>query len=92
MRKTASRRNPRRRRQSPADLVLGAEDASLLDVLDELLNMGVVVNGDLVLGVAGVDLIYLRLSSLLCAIDRIMPGGGTPRRLRGRAPRLPRAR
>ena len=28
-------------------------------------------NGDVTLGVAGVDLIYLRLSSILCAADRI---------------------
>jgi len=31
------------------------------------------VTGDVTLGVAGIDLIYLRLSTLLCATDRIMP-------------------
>jgi hypothetical protein len=48
-------------------------DASLLDVIDELLNKGVMANGDVTLGVAGIDLIYLRLSALLCAADRVLP-------------------
>jgi hypothetical protein len=59
--------------RTPADAVLDAGDATLLDMLDKLLNKGVVLNGDVVLGVAGVDLVYLRLSSLLCAIDRVLP-------------------
>ena len=46
----------------------------MLDLLDHLLNRGVMLNGDVTMGVAGIDLIYLRLSSLLCAIDRVMPG------------------
>jgi hypothetical protein len=44
----------------------------LLDVVDNLLNQGVVLDGELVLGVAGVDLVYLRLSAVLCAADRIL--------------------
>ena len=43
----------------------------MLDLLDNLLNKGVMLNGDITLGVAGIDLIYLRLSTLLCAADRI---------------------
>ena len=39
-----------------------------------LLNKGVMANGDVTLGVAGIDLIYLRLSALLCAADRVLPG------------------
>jgi gas vesicle structural protein len=56
-----------------AGRVLDAPDSSLLDVLDNLLNKGVVVSGDVTLGVAGIDLIYLRLSSILCAADRVLP-------------------
>lgn len=48
-------------------------DATVLDVIDELLNKGVMANGDLTMGVAGIDLIYLRLSALLCAADRVLP-------------------
>jgi len=67
-RKTGSRSAERK---TPADVVLDAGETSLLDLLDKLLNKGVVLNGDVVLGVAGVDLVYLRLSGLLCAIDRV---------------------
>ena len=31
------------------------------------------LTGDAVIGLAGVDLIYLRLSLLLCAADRVLP-------------------
>ncbi len=48
-------------------------DRSLVDVLDSLLNQGVVLNADLVLALADVDLVYVRLSALLCAADRILP-------------------
>jgi hypothetical protein len=64
---------------TPADVLLDAGDTSLLDLLDKLLNKGVVLNGDVVLGVAGIDLVYLRLSSLLCAVDRVLPRGSNPR-------------
>lgn len=56
-----------------ADTVLDAPESSLLDVLDHLLNKGVMATGDVTLGVAGIDLIYLRLSTILCAADRILP-------------------
>jgi hypothetical protein len=48
-------------------------DASILDLLDRLLDKGVMANGDVTLGVAGVDLIYVRLAALLCAADRVLP-------------------
>lgn len=48
-------------------------ETSLLDVVDNLLNRGVVLNADVILSLAGVDLVYLRLSALLCAADRLLP-------------------
>jgi len=56
-----------------SDHILETPQASALDLVDELLNTGVMANGELTLGVAGVDLIYLRLSALLCAADRVLP-------------------
>lgn len=53
--------------------IFDSSETSLLDLVDNLLNQGVVITGELVLGLAGVDLIYLRLSALLCAADRILP-------------------
>ena len=51
-------------------------ETSLLDVVDNLLNRGVVLNADVILSLANVDLVYLRLSALLCAADRLLPGRG----------------
>ena len=48
------------------------DDSTLLDVIDNLLNKGVVLNADVMLALANVDLVYLRLSALLCAADRVM--------------------
>ena len=60
------------------DLVDGTE-GSLLDLIDNLLNQGVVITGEVVLGLAGVDLVYLRLSAILCAADKLLPLSREPR-------------
>jgi hypothetical protein len=64
------RRKPPRREVAR---IIDDEDKSLVDVLDSLLNQGVVLNADLVLALADVDLVYIRLSALLCAADRVLP-------------------
>ena len=56
-----------------AERILLDSEASLLDVVDNVLNKGVVLSGDLTIGLAQVDLIYARLSLLLCAADRVLP-------------------
>jgi hypothetical protein len=50
-------------------------DVSLLDVIDHVLNQGVVISGELTLGVADVDLIYVRLLALVCSADRLLSSG-----------------
>ena len=69
--------NGRRRsatRHAPiAGVFLEPPQTTALDLVDHLLNQGVTLTGDVTLGVAGIDLIYLRLSALLCAMDRVMP-------------------
>src|SRR5439155_12246759 len=64
---------PLARKLTIAGRVLEPPEATLVDVVDELLNKGVMLTGDVTLGVAGIDLIYLRLSSILCAADRMFP-------------------
>jgi hypothetical protein len=54
--------------------LLDEPDASLLDLVDNVLTKGVVIDGEIILGLAGVDLIYLRLGVILCAADRILKG------------------
>ena len=56
--------------------LLDPEDATLLELIDNLLSKGVVLNADLILALANVDLVYVRLSALLCAADRVLPRGG----------------
>ena len=70
-----------------AEQVLEAPESTVLDLLDHLLNKGVMVNADVTLGVAGIDLIYLRLSSLLCAADRVLPISSVPAERRRRRSR-----
>jgi len=60
-----------------AEKILGTEDASLLDIVDNLLNKGVVLSGDITIGLAKVDLVYARISLLLSAADRVLPGETT---------------
>jgi hypothetical protein len=64
-------RKPRPRRQ--AARIIDPDDSTLLDVIDNLLSKGVVLNADVILALANVDLVYLRLSALLCAADRVLP-------------------
>jgi hypothetical protein len=74
-----------------ADAVFDVPEASVLDVLDHVLTKGVMATGDVTLGVAGVDLIYVRLSALLCATDRVMPPAARSRRRNaGRSRKRPR--
>ena len=56
--------------------IIDQSETSLVDVIDNLLNRGVVLNADLILALADVDLVYVRLSALLCAADRVLPPFG----------------
>lgn len=46
-----------------------SDETTLLDVLDHLLNSGVVISGNLVISLAGVDLIYVRLDVILTSVE-----------------------
>jgi hypothetical protein len=61
-------------------------EPTLLDLVDNLLDRGVMLSGDVVLSIASVDLVYLRLSALLCAADRLLPPPSGVRR-RAQKPR-----
>jgi hypothetical protein len=53
--------------------IVDEEESSLLDLIDNLLAKGVMLNADLILALANVDLVYVRLSALLSAADRVLP-------------------
>lgn len=48
--------------------------SSLVDVLDRLLDRGVVVAGDIRISVAGVDLMFVGLKLFLASVDTIEAG------------------
>ena len=52
----------------PAGLA-GQDDVSLLDILDHVLNAGVVIHGSLVISLAGVDLVYVGLNVVLTSVE-----------------------
>ena len=56
--------------------IIDEDESTLLDLIDNLLSKGVMLNADLILALANVDLVYVRLSALLCAADRVIPGAG----------------
>ena len=50
-------------------------DVPLVELVDRLLNRGVVLTGELTISVAGVDLIYLGVSVVLSSVDTIRRAG-----------------
>jgi hypothetical protein len=55
---------------------------SLVDLLDRLLGTGVVLAGDVLISLAGVDLVQVRLHALITTVRADMP---VPRHLEGRS-------
>jgi hypothetical protein len=59
----------------PPPVSLSAPDTdelSLLELADRLLNRGVVITGEAMISVAGVDLIYLGLNVVLTAAENLV--------------------
>jgi len=60
--------------------VRDAGQISLVDLLDRLLGTGVVLAGDVLISLAGVDLVQIRLHALITTVRADMP---VPRNLQG---------
>jgi Gas vesicle protein len=45
------------------------QEPSLLEILDHVLNAGIVLHGSLVISIAGVDLVYLGLNAVLSSVE-----------------------
>ena len=60
------------------DVVLKSKDVTLLEVLDRVLDKGVVISGDLVISLADVDLIYVGLRVLISSIETMERLRGAP--------------
>lgn len=61
----------RERQQRGVSRALRDRDVSLLDLVDRLLDGGVVIHGDITLAVADVDLVYVGLRALISSVETI---------------------
>jgi len=46
-----------------------SDELSLLDILDHVLNAGVVIQGSIVISLGGVDLVYVGLNVVLTSVE-----------------------
>jgi hypothetical protein len=60
------------------NVTVNSKDVTLLEVLDRVLDKGVVITGDIVISVADVDLIYLGLKVLLSSVETMECLRGAP--------------
>ena len=54
-----------------AQEITRSDPVALVDLVDRLLDRGVVVSGDITIAVADVDLVYVSLRALLSSVDAI---------------------
>lgn len=60
------------------DIIARSRDITFLEVLDRVLDKGVVISGDIVISVADVDLIYLGIKVLISSVETMERLRGTP--------------
>lgn len=51
-----------------------SREVTLLEVVEKLLDKGVVISGDLILSCANVDLVYLNLKLVLTSVQTMLEG------------------
>lgn len=54
------------------DQITEAEHVTILEVLDRVLNKGIVLSGDIIISVAEVDLIYIGLRLLISSVETMV--------------------
>ena len=67
----AAARAPRRKKRTARAHAARIQSQSLLDVIDTVIDKGLAVDAEIVLGLADIDLVYLRVGALLAAADRV---------------------
>lgn len=48
-----------------------SREVTLFEVLDRILDKGIVIKGDLIISIADVDLIYIGINAVITSVDRI---------------------
>ena len=67
-------RGGRDRDPAGVSTTLAEQDVALVDLLDRLLGGGVVIAGDITLGVAEVDLVHISLRALISSVGKLEEG------------------
>ena len=62
------------------NVVDSSKDITILELLDRVLNKGVILTGDIVISVADIDLIYLGVKLMLSSVETMeqLRSGKTP--------------
>lgn len=47
-------------------------EVALIDILDTVLDKGVAIKGDIIISIAGIDLVYLDLRVLISAVETLV--------------------
>ena len=53
---------------------IGSRDVTLLELLDRLVDNGVVLHGDITLAVADIDLVHVSLRALISSVGTLQEG------------------
>ena len=65
----------------PGSIVFSDQDGddqfSLLDIVDHVLNQGIILRGNMVISLAGVDLVYVGLDVILSSVETVLEHIGT---------------
>ena len=69
--------NAARPAANPAD-PYGQRELTLLDLVDRLIEGGVVIHGDITLSVADIDLVYVGLRAIVASVNALEEAGSTP--------------
>lgn len=48
------------------------KEIALIDILDTVLDKGVAIKGDIIISIAGIDLVYLDLRVLISAVETLV--------------------
>ncbi|MRX56643.1 gas vesicle protein [Bacillus idriensis] len=48
------------------------KDIALIDILDVIIDKGVAIKGDLIISIAGIDLVYLDLRVLIASVETLV--------------------
>ncbi len=53
----------------PDNVIDQSKEITILEVLDRVLNKGVIITGDIVISVADIDLVYLGIKLMLSSVE-----------------------